>query len=119
MIIEKLKKLKPGENFLFIAIQVLKAPEEIKMFYQEYVEYLRQYGDSEEIRANPETVANKNIGYVIGYYNKVTAGRWFDVLPDISHPIFGRDIFSASPEDAFKAGQIASQKKIAKAREFL
>jgi len=118
-LLERLEKASPGRNFVFTAIETLKTPTEIKQFYQEYVDYLRQHGASEDIRANPEAVANDNIGYVLGYYNKETADKWFKVLPNVKHPIFGRDIFSISSEDALIAGQIAAEKGVEAARQYI
>jgi len=118
-LLERLEKAKPGRHPVFTAVETLRGPTKMKQFYQEYVGYLRQHGDSESVRADPEAVANSNIGYIVGYYDKETADRWFEALPDVSHPIFGRDIFSVSPEDAFKAGQIASQEGQEGARRYI
>ncbi len=118
-LLERLEKAKPGRNPVFTAVETLRDPTEMIQFYQEYVGYLRQHGDSENVRANPEACANSNIGYIVGYYDKATADKWFGALPDVSHPIFGRDMFSVSPEDAFKAGQIASQEGSEGARRYI
>ena len=106
-LIEKLKEAKPGQNVVFTAVETLKDPKEIKQFYSEYIDCLKKCGDSEEVRTNPEAVANRSIGYILGYYDKETVDRWMNILPGVSHPIFGRDIFSVSPEDAYQSGRIA------------
>ena len=118
-LLERFEKAEPGRNPVFTAVETLRDPTEMRQFYQEYVGYLRQHGDTENVRANPEAVANSNIGYIVGYYDKKTADIWFEALPDVSHPILGRDIFSVSPEDAFKAGQISSQEGQESARRYI
>lgn len=110
-LIEKLKEEKPGRNYVFTAIETLTDPQEIKQFYSEYIVELKKETKAPcDPKDDPKTVANSNIGYIVGYYDKATADRWMKTLSDVSHPIFGRDIFSVSPEDAFEAGKIASQK---------
>lgn len=118
-LIKKLKETKPRRNVVFTAVETLTDPTEIKQFYQEYVECLRQHGDSEKVRADPEAVAKNNIGYIVGYYNKETADRWISAIPGVIHPIFGKNIFSVSPEDAFKAGELAITEGIDRAREYI
>jgi hypothetical protein len=103
-IIEHLKGKSPGRNIVFIAIEELKTPEEIKEFYEEYVELLRTQGDTEYVRENPEKVADENIGYVLGYYNQQTAELWMETLPSVHHPIFGRNIPFSEPEKAYYKG---------------
>ncbi len=95
----KLKETDPKRNVLFTAIETLKEELEIELFYEEYVKYLRRHGNE-----NPEMVAKSNIGYALGYYDQKTADRWFKALPGISHPIFGKNIFSVAPEKAFETG---------------
>jgi len=92
-LLERLEKASPGRNFVFTAIETLKTPTEIKQFYQEYVDYLRQHGASEEIRANPEAVANDNIRYLLERNNKETANRWFKVLPNVKPSNFWKKYF--------------------------
>jgi len=92
-LMEKLQEAKPDRNVVFTAVERLTDPTEMKQFYQEYVAYLRQHGDSEKVRANPESVANENIGYIVGYYDRETAERWMNTIPSVSHPIFGKNVF--------------------------
>jgi hypothetical protein len=103
-LIKKLERANPNRNLLFNAIETLKTPEEMRTFYREYVEYMRLNGNNEEIKANAERVAKENIGYVIGYYNEETGNRWMKALPEVYHPIFGRDIFKVTPDEAFRKG---------------
>ena len=118
-LMEKLQEAKSDRNVVFTAVEQLTDPTEMKQFYQEYVAHLRQNGDSAEVRANPESVANSNIGYIVGYYDKETADRWMNTIPSVSHPIFGKNVFSVAPEDAFKAGQLAATEGTEKARQYI
>jgi hypothetical protein len=49
------------------------------------------------------SVAASNIGYVTGYYDDEVARRWFDAVPEVTHPIFGRRR-DVTAEEAFEAG---------------
>lgn len=118
-LLQKLREAQPKKSVIFTALETLKDSLEIRQFYQEYSEYLKRYGNSKRVRVNSVAVANSNIGYAIGYYDESTADRWFGVLPDISHPIFGRDIFSVSLEDAYKAGQIMGRKGEESAKRYI
>ena len=40
-------------------------------------------------------------------------------IPSVSHPIFGKDIFSVTPEQAFNAGKLAGTEGTEKAREYI
>jgi len=92
-LIQRLLKVNPKRNIVFIAIEELKTPEQIRTFYKEYVEYLRKEGD-EEVRNNAEEIANKNTGYVIVYvivyYGEEISEKWKSILEQINHPVFGR-----------------------------
>jgi len=97
-LLERLREEEPKLNVLFAALKLLKDPQEIKQFYQEYIGFLGQSEDP-EVRKNPKTTADSNIGYALGYLTQETANRWFKTLPDVSHPILGRDIFSLTKEE--------------------
>ena len=118
-LLQKLEKAKPGRNVVFTAVENLTDPTQMRQFYNEYVGYLRQHGNSEQIRQNPESVANNNIGYIVGYYDKETADRWMKAIPSVSHPIFGKDIFSVTPEQAFNAGKLTGTEGTEKAKEYI
>jgi len=90
-ILENLIKLNPKRNPLFTAIEELKKEDEIKQFYQEYIGYIKEEGDTDEVRKNAEQVANSNIGYVLGYYSNKTSRKWNKILENVSHPIFGKN----------------------------
>ena len=118
-LLEKLEKTNPKRNVVFTAVETLTDPTEMKQFYSEYVAHLKENGDSEEVRQDPESVANSNIGYIVRYYNRETADRWMNTIPSVSHPIFGKDIFSVTPEQAFNAGKLASTEGTEKAKDYI
>ena len=118
-LIQKLEEAKPKRNVVFTAVETLTDPKQMRQFYDEYVAHLKQHGDSDQVRQNPESVANSNIGYIVGYYDKETADRWMQAIPSVSHPIFGKDIFSVTPEQAFNAGKLAGTEGTEKAREYI
>ena len=71
------------------AIEILRRPEEIRDFMKRYVDYISKEYDLER-KAAEETAINI-IGYSTGYLDDDDANIWFDALPDISHPITGRE----------------------------
>lgn len=98
-IIDKLQRLNPARNVAFIAIETLVEPQEVRQFFNEYVEVFREkYGDQ------AEAVAQSNIGYIVGYYNEETANRWRDIT-GATHPIFGANIPWNNPQAAMAAGE--------------
>jgi 1,4-dihydroxy-2-naphthoyl-CoA synthase len=109
----------PNTDPLFIAIERLTLENDIAVFYDEYIDYLKQNGANEKVRANAKAVANENIGYVLGYYGGKTMKMWMDILPDVSHPIFGRYDSKISADDAFRAGVIRAEKGKKEAREYI
>lgn len=110
-IIERLQQKAPDKGVVFTAIAELKKPAEILQFRAEYEKYLREQGEDEKTRQNAAEVANSNIGYALGYYTKETAGKWFDTLEQISHPVFGREIPFSQPNRAYEAGREAGRTK--------
>lgn len=99
-LLKKLQAKKPNRNVVFTAVEQLKDEAQIREFFQQYVEWLKS-----SVEQDPEAVARQNIGYVVGYYNKETADRWMKVLPDVSHPIFGKNIPWGDPKMAYDAGK--------------
>ena len=91
-LIERLQEKAPKRNLVFTAIEELNHPDQIRQFYQEYIFWLWDNTKDKSIKQNPEQVANSNIGYILGYYDKEITERWMRVLPKVSHPVFGREI---------------------------
>lgn len=89
-LIKELQDKKPDREVVFTAIENLTDKKQIKQFYSEYVAYLKQRIEREHIEKSPEIVADENIGYVLGYYDKKTADEWMETLPSVKHPVFGR-----------------------------
>ena len=118
-LIEKLEQKAPKRNWVYTAVETLEEPRDIKQFYQEYICYLKHNGTSSEIKENAIDIANRNIGYILGYYGGEIVGRWMAVLPKVYHPIFGRSFSGISEEDVFKAGIIAGKEGIDNARRFI
>ena len=63
------------------------------------------------MEGGPEGVAKQNAGYVVGYYDKKTADLWMSTLPDVNHPVFGRDIPFSDAESAYEQGKNAVKKE--------
>jgi hypothetical protein len=84
-IYERLKAENPTRNICFTAVEQLTEETEMREFFAQYIEALAAAGHGREVAAG-------NIGYVVGYYSPETAERWMRVIPEVSHPIFGRDI---------------------------
>ncbi|MBI5066459.1 hypothetical protein HZA97_09580 [Candidatus Woesearchaeota archaeon] len=71
------------------AIQILEEKEEIKEFTKKYIDYIHQnYKLSTE---EAEKSAKEILGYCTGYVDDAQANKWFNALPDITHPITGRE----------------------------
>jgi hypothetical protein len=109
-LLKKMEKLHPKRHAVFTAIEELSTREEIRQFYEEYINYLKTEAREPQVRREAERVARENIGYILGYYDKNTADKWMKTLPEVYHPIFGRDIFTVKPEDAFIRGQKYGEK---------
>jgi hypothetical protein len=90
--LKELEAREPDRHVAFTAIDQLKDAVDIQQFYQEYCEL------------EGTEIANSNIGYILGYYGRDTMKRWFEALPDVSHPFFGRRL-DVSAEEAFEAGK--------------
>ena len=80
-LVKKMLEINPERNLVFTAIETLEDSEEIKQFHKEYREYMENEGYDNK-------VADSNIGYILGYYDKDTWRLWYPLL-DIKHPIFG------------------------------
>jgi hypothetical protein len=93
---------KPKRNVAFTAIEQLKDEAQMREFFEQYVESLR--GKVEE--DPPEAVARRNVGYIVGYYDRETADRWMKALHGgVSHPIFGKNIPWSDAKRAYEAGR--------------
>jgi len=108
--INVIQKVNPKRNVLFTAIDEFpKYPDEIAMmqkFVEAYPLWLKEHNPDwsmEEARR----VANSNIGYGVGYYDRETADKWMSVSDSIAHPVFGRQIPWGEPEKAFEMGKNA------------
>ncbi|MEK7617256.1 MAG: hypothetical protein AAB414_04320 [Patescibacteria group bacterium] len=105
-ILQRLQKLDPERNVAFTAVEQLKDPQEMQQFMDEYAKWLGENSDDEEIKRNPFQVAGSNVGYIVGYYDKATADRWFQAIEGLSHPIFGTNLPWNRPADAYETGQM-------------
>jgi hypothetical protein len=79
----------PDRSVAFKAVEELKTKKEIMDFFNEYTAWLREYGDTKQVRDKAEDVASNNLGYIAGYYDEETRAKIYDTLGDC-HPIFGR-----------------------------
>lgn len=99
-IIENLQALVPDQDIVFTAIDTLQASGEICQFRDEYEAYIRRRAQDEQRRQQAADIANKDIGFVLGFYTDrmETVHKWFRTLGQISHPEFGRNL----PDDLWK-----------------
>ena len=71
------------------AVEILKDICEIKEFMDKYTQYIHtNYKLSLD---EAEKSAKKVVGYCTGYVDDTQANKWFNALPDINHPITGRE----------------------------
>ncbi|MBT7367135.1 hypothetical protein HN814_02915, partial [Candidatus Woesearchaeota archaeon] len=81
-----------NENYFDIArraVEVIESPGEIQQFVKEFVQHIQIKYSLDEKIAKQEM--NKTIGYCTGYVDDDQANIWFYALPDIKHPITGRE----------------------------
>jgi hypothetical protein len=96
--LERAQKIDPNQSFLHNAIEHFIQPDGMRAFldqYEEWCEDQRKDGTGCE-------VARSNLGYVTGYFGEETQRRWFDAIPHLSHPVFGR--MNPTTDQAFNAG---------------
>lgn len=71
------------------AVLLITDPDEMKPFMQQFADYIQEkYKLSEE---KAEKSAIDCIGYCTGYVGDKLANKWFRAVPEISHPIMGRE----------------------------
>jgi hypothetical protein len=68
--------------YIFTALATLSGQREIKTFYREYVQYLRENGRSEDARINPEAVACQTLESALSIYTN-DFSNWYRALPDL------------------------------------
>ena len=85
---EDMKKIDLERNPVFTAIERLEDESDIKQFLLDYEEYLIK-NTNNTIRGRERDVARDNIGYILGYYDDKIQKKWYCILSNVSHPIFG------------------------------
>ena len=90
----------------FDRIDKAKSEEEIRQAYQAMID--DSNGDV--------ALVNQNLGYILGYYNNVELrDRWYRLLDNVVHPVFGRGFgrgLQISPEEAFEKGRLLASEKV-------
>ena len=90
--------MKTYREVYFNQINKAKTDEEIQEAYQAMID--ESGGDAE--------LVNKNLGYILGYYPVKTRERWYRLLDDVVHPVFGRGFGrgeNVTDEQAFHIGK--------------
>jgi hypothetical protein len=85
---DKMQEIDTYRNPVFTAVEKLDSDSDIKQFVIDYTNYIikeRQDITPEEC----SEIARSNIGYILGYYTPDIRTKWYALLPDVSHPIFG------------------------------
>lgn len=94
----------------FDRINRSKTTEEIKNAYQEMIVDEKE---NEGVYTAEELVCN-NLGYLLGYVDKSIRDRWYTLLPNVIHPVFGKKFGrdgDPTMEEAFNMGKQAGQKR--------
>jgi len=93
-------------------IDKVKTTEEMKQAYQDMLAdelAIEKDPDLKEPVTMPaEERVNQNLGYILGHYGPKTHELWYGNLPNVSHPVFGKDFgrgYYPSAEKAFIMGQ--------------
>lgn len=74
--IEKFQKTHIGKNVLHTALEEIKTPEEVKQFYDEYVEMTKEM----ILSGDPDKTAKDNIKMVLPQFDAATQELWKVVL---------------------------------------
>ncbi|KKL08412.1 hypothetical protein LCGC14_2576120 [marine sediment metagenome] len=72
---------RPNKHPVHTAIETLTEPEDVLRFQTDYRTYMELEGFTAEI-------ADRDIGYILGYYGEMERELWYGTL-GIDHPIFG------------------------------
>jgi len=83
----------------FDRIDKAETDDEVRQAYKDMID--DSNGDVE--------LVNQNLGYILGYYNNVEMrDRWYRLLDNVVHPVFGRGFgrgLQVSPEEALEKGK--------------
>ena len=66
------------------AMMKMDDPKEIRKFYQDYVDWVRVNGGTDEIREDPEKLVQENIGWALMSFPQEDVDVWLETLPGIS-----------------------------------
>ncbi len=72
------------------AVNKYTQPDEIEQFYSEMVELMRQEAHCDSADT-ARKLTDELIGYCTSYADEEHQKTWFDALPTIKHPVYGRD----------------------------
>jgi hypothetical protein len=92
-LLKKLAKNHSEEDFVSDAVCKLKNPEDIRGFYTDYIEYIKENGKDYAARENAEEIALNNICYALRKTDHKTAYSWMNILSEFDNPIFERSIY--------------------------
>lgn len=104
----KNKELKTIGEIFDTALNLAKTDKhEAGVFYNAYTDYVRDANGCS--REEAEKIVKNNFGYYAGYYDKYTCDLIYEVYCT-EHPVFGKNPYGVSAEDAFLAGLAAGYK---------
>lgn len=102
------KEIKTAGEIFDIALNLAKTDKQKAIqFFNAYVDWVRDTNGSS--REEAEKIVKDNLGYFSGYYNKEVSDIIYSTY-SCEHPIFGKNPFGISPEDAYRAGLKAGYK---------
>lgn len=71
------------------AVEILEDTNEIREFMDKYIQHIHTNCGLSLDEA--EKSAKNVVGYCTGYVDDTQSNKWFDALPDINHPLMGRE----------------------------
>ena len=104
-------KIKSYREVYLDRIDKAETDDEIRVAYGEILQYEREiesYPDFEGGSFSAEERVRQNLGYILGYYSSETYQRWYALLPEVSHPIFGKSFgrgYTPTVDEALEAGR--------------
>lgn len=85
--IDMVRQLDPDKNVAIVAVTRLSSRVDFVRFFDDYVRYLKRYGDSSE-RQDPLGSAKNNLLCATGYCDEKVRAKWHNVIREITESEF-------------------------------
>jgi hypothetical protein len=88
---EKMRAYDPNRDPVVNAIRTLESEEEIRLFVEGYVEWMKEAGDL-KARENPRATCLANVEFLLGHfgYNSEVHKKWTKAVPELKSYTVGQ-----------------------------